>query len=124
MARQIIVLNVVSTTTVLDVAGVFWLTVPANLAHPNPSVTSQVPPVSATLPWGITAAELTALQAGTTIEQPFDTGQQPGTSTLAQAEAFIQGLYTAAQAQVNAMKVPTTKYVGGYFDGSVWTFPP
>lgn len=121
MAREIIGLNVAKTPDIL-VSCVFWLIAPANLVQPNPNVKSLVPPVSATYTWGITAAELALLQAGTTIEQAISTQFTAGSGQAA-ILAGLQAMYTAAQAALTA-SAPATRYAGASWDGTTWTAAP
>ncbi len=121
MARQIVILSATKVGSDFHVTAVFWLATPANLVVPNPNATSAVPPV-AVVAWGITSAELAAIQAGTVTEQLFDSGLFASTRSLAQDEAALVALYTAAQAALNAT-APGAKVIGAYYDGSAWTLP-
>ena len=121
MAREIIVLSVEKRPdNSTHLSGVFWLTTPASLVVPRPGLTSAVPS-STTVSWGVTSAELTALQNGTVTEQAWDSGQVPSGTTLAQIETGLVNLFNAAQTALNA-KATAASYIGSFFDSvNGWT---
>lgn len=123
--RQIIILNVANSSdgTSVEVQGVFWLVAPATRTKPVPAFVSAVP-LSTAVAWGITPAELLALQAGTLVEQPFDTGQMPKQGlTVPSVETTLQTAYTAAQAALTGA-APASKFIGAFWDGTTWTAAP
>ena len=124
MGRQIIVYDASrSTNGDISLSYLFWLAVPANLqaAYTNPSATSLLPPSTAAA-WGVTPAELTALQTGLVMEQHFS-GQVPSGVTQGQVETYLQNAYTAAQTAFNNA-APSKVYVGASWDGTTWTGLP
>lgn len=119
MARQIIVLNAVVANGFITATAAFWLAAPANLTIPAPNFVSRVPLVANVPAWGATAAEVTALQAGTVLEQIFNTGQISAASAIA-VETALQTAYTAAQAALTA-QAASFLFVGSSWNGTTWT---
>lgn len=112
MARKIIILDQTGLPSDLTYRVAFWLTVPA-ARQPfvaKATTTSQV--------IGITAPELTAIQAGQIIEQinlvPYSVG-----SSVAAITADLVVRYNAAQAQSDSIN-PWNRY-GSFWDGAVWS---
>lgn len=123
--REIVVIDISTSSDglSLDLQAVFWLVAAATHIRPLPTFVSQVPLASA-VSWGITPAELAALQAGTLIERTYDTGQMPKAGlTVGSVEANLQAAYAAAQtALTNA--APASKFIGSFWDGTTWTLAP
>lgn len=117
MAREIIVTGVQSQPDgSVVVSGVFWLIAPATRVIPLPNGKSILPPAASVPTWGIQTAELSAIQAGTTVEQSFTSGQLAA-GTI---QATLQAMYSAAQtALTNA--APASKWIGASWDGTTWT---
>lgn len=125
MAREIIILGVQNQPDgSVIVSGVFWLIAPAALVVPLPNFVSKVPLASA-VTWGITtgaSSELAALQAGTTVEQGFASGQLSGL-TVAQIQAGLIAAYTNAQTALNN-EAPASHWIGASYNGTAWTAAP
>ena len=115
MAREIIVYDAQTAGggTILFYA--FWLAVPASLqaSYVNPDFVSAVPLASA-VSWGVTSAELTALQNGT-VTEVTDHGGLPAGVTASQVGAFLTAAYTTAQTTLNN-QAPAKNYAGAYYD--------
>lgn len=107
-AWQVITLAIVPTNSGFTITDALWLTTTTPTACPG--CTSAVP--------GITAAQLAALQAGTTVEQVVTFGVL-ATETTAQMNTQVQTLYNNAQASFAAGGL--TKFVGWCFNGSAWS---
>jgi hypothetical protein len=120
VAREIVVLDV-RVDAVLTITAVFWLGVPAALVRANASATSAVPPLSS-VTWGITAAELAALQAGT-VREVVQTITGNKNATQAQAQAVLQQAYADAQSALNGT-APPNHWIGASWDGTSWTAAP
>ena len=121
--RRIVLTNIQKQTNGdLIIAGVFWLDAPANRIVLLPNFKSVVPAV-ATVSWGITPTELAALQAGTIVEQAFDSGQLNSSLTVTQIENGIANAFTAAQTALTNSN-PPSKFIGASFDGTTWTAAP
>jgi hypothetical protein len=135
--RQIICIGESSDGVNVSLTAVAWLVAPANMVVPLPNFTSRVPSsTSGTAPvsWGVTAAELAALQAGTIVEQQFTvtatvaalTGQSQ-TAQNAIMENLAIAKYAALQTALNnSASIVTTHFVGAYLaaDGTTWTAGP
>lgn len=120
MARQIIIVTAQRQATgagEFQVTAAFWLAVPANLVVPNPGVRSAVP-LLANASYGVTANELSSLQAGTVQEQIYVQAVTNG-QTKAQAQAALVTAYIAAQALLTSLALPVA-VIGTAYDGSVW----
>jgi hypothetical protein len=120
-ARQIIVLDV-RVTDILSVTASLWITVPAPLVKPAPGAGSALPPVAAAVAWGITPAELAAIQAGA-VREVVTTITGPTTATPAQVEARLISVLADQQNALSG-QAPAAKWIGAYFDGTTWTLPP
>ena len=124
MAQRRIVLTNIQKQSTGDIIiyGVFWLDAPANRIVLLPNFKSVVPAV-ATVSWGITATELAALQAGTIVEQAFDSGNLNSSLTVNQIQNGLQAALTAAQTALTNSN-PPNKFIGSSFDGTTWTAAP
>jgi hypothetical protein len=124
MAREIIIVDVKNNPAdgSFEIAAALWLVAPANKVVPQPSVSSAVPP-SSSVSWGVTTAELAALQAGTVVEQVIRSGQLPSATTGAQVKTALQNAYAAAQTALNN-QAPAAKWIGASWDGTNWTAAP
>jgi hypothetical protein len=120
MARQVIVLDV-RLDSVLSVTAAFWLVVPVNMVKPSPGAGSALP-LSTAVSWGITPAELLAIQAGT-VREMVTTITGPKATTALQAQAALASAYGDQQAALNAV-TPGAKWIGAFFDGTTWTAAP
>ena len=121
--RRIILTNIQKQSTGdIIIYGVFWLDAPANRIVLLPNFKSVVP-ASTTVSWGITPTELAALQAGTIVEQAFDSGQLNSSLTVTQIENGIANAFTAAQTALTNSN-PPSKFIGASFDGTTWTAAP
>jgi hypothetical protein len=111
---QIIILN---SNTQPDgsfvVTGVFWLTANTNNIIPLPNFVSAVPFIDIT--------DLKLLQAGTIVEQAFNSGCLVSGTTLASVQADLQTLYTAAQTSLGSLNPPLANMVGTVYNGTSWT---
>lgn len=134
MARKIIVLDAVqdSDGVNLIVNFVCWLVAPPSRIFPSPNFTSRVPLVAA-ISWGVTAAELSALQGGSIIEQSAtiqeSVAQLAAQATDALRNAILQSLatarYNALQTVLtNKVYVSATHFPGASWDGTTWTGGP
>lgn len=113
MARKIIILDVAKQASgSFEVSAVFWLTAPANRIVPRPGAASAVP--------GATALELTAIQAGTVVEQSNATGAFPTGTNAATARAELVSRYNAQQAALDA-SAAGADFIGDFWDGTTWT---
>lgn len=107
MSKQVVVLDISQVDQFnLNVRYLLWVTTTKPI--PKPSISSQ---------WtGASASEVTALQAGTTVEfqrtRPF-----PPSATKAQIQAILQADYAAAQAASDAA-TPSGQFYGVFFDSS------
>lgn len=125
MARQIIVIDAFVDTAPnqLTLSFVCWLTPPANRIVVLPNFTSAVP---STPSWGITAAELQALQNGTVVEQrgtkPFDLSG--GAPTIAAMESALQTAFTAMQNALTGQGGSVAHVIGASWNGTAWTAGP
>lgn len=122
MARQIIILEDLNPgrgpNEPLIYRYALWLSVPSarQTFFANASATSAV----ALGPNKATATELTAIQSGA-IKEVVDTiNISPGT-TLAQIEATLQAVFTAAQALLNSSAANPFDHYGTEWDGTSWT---
>lgn len=116
MTLQIV--NLSSTTQPdgsFSISGVFWLTAPANAVIPIPNFVSQNPNVD--------SATLVALQTGTLVEQPFNSGLFASGTVLATVQAALQAQYTAAQSALSSTNPPLGSLIGSVFDGATWATP-
>jgi hypothetical protein len=109
MAKQIIVLDVSKpNASDINVHWVFWL---------YPAAGREVPLPNATSLWrGAQPADITALQAGTVVEEP-DAVQYPAGSTKVQIEADLVARYNARAAAFAAKQNPNQFY-GVFFDSA------
>jgi hypothetical protein len=127
VARQIIVIDAALDTTgkTLTLTYACWVAALANRIKVLPNFVSAVPP-SGNVTWGITAAELTALQAGTVVEQTatssFDISA--GNPTTAAMESALQSKYTAILNSVQGTASAVAHLIGAQFDGTTWTAGP
>jgi hypothetical protein len=103
-AVQIINMGVAPTASGATISYLFWLTTLSPVACPG--CTSLYPKIN--------AAQLAAVQAGTTIEQSGSFGITP-TETTAQMNTQILGLYTAAQVTVTQ---GLSQFVGWCYNGA------
>lgn len=111
-AKQIVALNLTSTTTgEIDVSVAFWYPVASGNEFAQSSSSSQFSRA--------VSDENTALSTGRVIEE-VNTWRFPSSYTGAQMEAFLQLVYTAKLAARNA--VPATgQFYGFFFDGTAWS---
>lgn len=110
MAKEIIVLEVKSTTPdVLQIRYLLWLTTPKPI------------PTSAGSQWsGANASEISAIQAGTTIEEQFvqNFPQSFGTANI---KAFLNAHWNDRQNYLNSIIQPG-QYYGVFYDSStLWS---
>lgn len=120
-SREIIVIAVQKDARGIVVTCAFWLTVPTPLVRQAPAFASALPSSTA-ISWGVTAAELAALQAGTIRELLVEVAL-PATTTLAAAQAQIASQFADQQNYINGL-APASKFAGMSFDGSTWTAAP
>jgi hypothetical protein len=95
-----------------SVSGVFWLAVPANNVVPFPGFVSRVP--------FIDQATLTALRAGTLVEQGFTSQLFASGTSLATVQAALVTAYGTAQAALTATASPLSGLVASEYTGSAW----
>lgn len=125
MARQIIVIDYSQASATVNIACVFWLTAPAARVVPVPNFTSRIPVQGSGISWGITPAELAALQAGTVVEQMFSTQFPMAGNSNAIMQAGLLASYNSAQAQLAASANAGTHYVGASLDSVAgWSLGP
>jgi hypothetical protein len=125
--RQIVVLDGTQDPTGvnLNITMVCWLVAPATRILPLPSFVSRVPQVSSAIPWGISTAELTALQAGTLVEQTTVVSLIVANLTVPMIEAACQARYVSLQQTLtNLVFANAVHFVGAFFDGTTWTGGP
>ena len=104
-AWQLLTLSIVPTASGFTVTDAFWLTTTTPTACPG----------CTSLVTGATAAQLAALQAGTTVESIAILGVVAG-ETPAQMQTQVLNLYNNQQASLSAGGL--TKYAGWCFNGS------
>lgn len=122
VARQIILLDVaIVPGPLFKATAVFWLVPQPQRVIPLPGFTSQVPQLSAAPVWGATAAELAALQSGTTVERIDTTGQALSPAGL---ETLLAARYGQCQTALTAQGSLGAKLIGDEYDGVSWTRPP
>lgn len=126
MAREIIVLDAAQESTQVNLVITFacWLTAPASRIVPQPNFKSAVPLATNGPSWGVTATELTALQAGTIVEQVSSVSLPVSGLTVAACEAAVQARFTALQTALTSQVFSTTHFVGASWDGTTWTAGP
>jgi len=112
MTTQITVIAADKFGTDSEYVCAFWLTAPANGVVPIPAFKSAVTTVD--------APTLSALQAGTIIEQLWSTGLLPSGTSIATLKTLAQNAYTAAQTAITN-KNPPIKMIGATYDGTTWT---
>lgn len=100
-----------------------WLVAPQSRILPLPNFVSAVPPVSA-VPWGVSPTVLSALQAGTLVEQQTQVSLGVVGLTTAAIEAALQARYASLQATLTSLVFSTVHFVGALFDGTTWTAGP
>lgn len=94
------------------VSGVFWLTAPTNGVVPQPNARSNVS--------GISNSDLSALRAGSIVEQTFTSAVfGPGTSQ-ATVDAALQALFTTAQNNLNNFNLALATVINRAFSGASW----
>jgi len=137
--RQIIVLDANlsgdPSALLLNIICAFWLVAPANRIVPLPAYVPRTPAAAgvisgqAGVSWGVTQAELTALQSGVIVEQvqviPFDLTKNP-TPSFADLEASATAKWTALQNVLNKTAAALAHLPGAYLaaDGVTWTAGP
>lgn len=123
--RQIIVLDAQQDLTGVNLNITFacWLAAPASRTIPLPGFVSRVP-TQANVSWGITAAELALLQAGTLVEQVTTVQCVVANLTATIIEAAVQARYASLQSTLNSLVFSTIHFVGAYWDGTTWTAGP
>jgi hypothetical protein len=111
MAKQVIILNTsAGVGGMTNVQYAMWLVPSGSNLVPLPGFASSFA--------GASTAEISALQAGTTIEQ-INTAQYPSSFTLATIEADLQTKYTTAQTVLTSGTNPIQWY-GTFYDGTAW----
>lgn len=116
MSLQITILNTTSQSNgSFTVSGVFWLTAPSNNIVPQPNLKSQVPFIDST--------NLASLQSGVIVEQAFNSGLFDSGAQVADVQAYLQTLFTAAQNDLNNTNSPLSGLIGNVYDGytGVWS---
>jgi hypothetical protein len=106
-AVQIINNGVAPNASGATISYIFWLTTTAPTACPSCTSTFA----------NINAAQLAAIQAGTTVEQTGSFGVSVGQSPTAM-NAQILSLYAAAQSSIS---LGLSQYVGWCYNGSGWS---
>lgn len=112
MAKQIIVQSVspqVGGETMVNV--VFWFPVASGKEYPRPNAGSVYP--------GAQAAEITAIQAGSVIEESRSY-IIPSNYTKAQAEAFLLAAFNSRQTYLGT-RPAVGEFYGVSYDGSAWS---
>jgi hypothetical protein len=104
---QIINNGVVPNTSGATISYIFWLT----------TTTPTACPACTSVLGTINAAQLAAIQAGTTVEQTGSFGVSVGQSPTAM-NAQILALYAAAQSSIS---LGLSQYVGWCYNGSAWS---
>lgn len=115
MALQIIILSTQSNPTdgSFSVSGVFWLTAPTNNIVPLPGFQSQVPFIDIT--------NLALLQAGTIVEQQFNSGLFASGTIAGDVQVALQDLLTTAQTNLTNSNSPISGLIGSVYNGSTWS---
>lgn len=127
--RQVIGLNRTIDATGLNVRVdmVNWLVAPVSFITPLPNFVSRVPS-SSVVSWGVTPAELAALQAGTIVEVSDSFSLQLSTvSSPAVIEAAALARLAQNQAILNLQSAATLAHIIGASlgpDGATWTAGP
>ena len=80
---------------------VFWLAAPAGTVIPRPGTGSRLPTAPA-IPWGITSTELSALQAGTIVEQALQVNLFASNITTGSLQNVMDACYNSLQTQLNS----------------------
>jgi hypothetical protein len=113
MAAEIIILSVTQTESELQVSCLFWF-----------AITSGVRTQTAGSAWvasgssaGASAAQNSAIQAGTILEESHNFTFPIGTSQ-ATVENYLQQAWTNRNGQING--VGPNLYYGAYWNGSAW----
>jgi hypothetical protein len=112
LARQIIILDQPGLPSDLRYNVCFWLTVPAARQQFNADATFKSRVI------GLSAGELTALQAGQVLERVEEFSFAVGTGFPAISNALVTRFTTLQQAVNN--QNPWNRY-GSFYDGTSWT---
>jgi hypothetical protein len=113
VSNQIVVLaSSTYSDTTFSVSGVFWLVVPTNNVVPASNFVSRVSFIDQTT--------LSALRAGTLVEQPFTSPNFAASTSLATVQADLVTLFTAAQTVVTNGAAPLASLIGYEYTGSAW----
>jgi len=114
MTLQIIILN---TNTQSDgsfyISGVFWLTAPSNNIVKLPDFQSQVPFIDQT--------NLTLLQNGVLVEQPFGSGLFAAGTALSDVQSALESQFAAAQTTLNNTATVISGLIGSNYNGTSWS---
>jgi hypothetical protein len=122
---QIVVLDAQQDPTGvnLNIRCAMWLVAPASRVLPLPNFVSSVP-LASSVSWGVSTAVISALQAGTLVEQVTSVSLGVSGLTTAAIEAALQARYASLQATLTSLVFSTIHFVGATFDGTTWAAGP
>lgn len=112
MTTQITVIDAVTIGNDTSYYCIFWLTAPSNRVMPIANFVSRVTNVDPTI--------LSALRAGTLVEQAWNTGGLPSNTPAATLKANAIAAYAAMQTALNATNPPMS-VIGVTYNGTTWS---
>jgi hypothetical protein len=114
MAKQIIVLTQQTSESVVNYNVLFWFPVTSGIRTQTAGSSWVANGTSA----GASAAENTAIQNGTVLEEPHSFAF-PVSTPVATIEATLQQAWANRNVQVNA--IGQNKFYGFFWDGTTWS---